>query len=143
MLTGSHPFRRGSTLETASSILRDTPAPISESVADVPSALADTLERMLAKDPGARFADAHELRNRLGQIPETAPSALDRHRRGPEFAPDRTLPPGRRTAGRTARLPAFLSGGRLTGAVAGLAGLLLFAILGFSNKTSEPTVLAT
>jgi serine/threonine protein kinase/formylglycine-generating enzyme required for sulfatase activity/pimeloyl-ACP methyl ester carboxylesterase len=61
MLAGARPFAGTTGLETATAILRDAPAPLDEMRKDVPPALADVLDRCLAKDPAERFPSGAEL----------------------------------------------------------------------------------
>ncbi len=56
MATGVRPFRGRSSAELASSILRDSPRPVTDLRATVPSELARVIARCLEKDPSARFA---------------------------------------------------------------------------------------
>lgn len=55
MLTGRPAFRGDSILSTIAAILRDTPAPPSHIVADVPPALEQVVLNCMDKDPGRRF----------------------------------------------------------------------------------------
>ncbi len=54
MLTGRNPFWRGGEAETTTSILRDAPAPIPESIEAFAPGVGRLLLRMLAKDPRKR-----------------------------------------------------------------------------------------
>lgn len=62
MATGQRPFTGGTSVELSSSILRDTPKPVSELRADVPMGLQRVVERCLEKEPTERYASAQELR---------------------------------------------------------------------------------
>ncbi len=55
MVTGVHPFKKDSIMDTAQTILSATPPPIARYVNDVSELLQDTLRKMLAKDPGERY----------------------------------------------------------------------------------------
>lgn len=68
MATGRYPFRGTTTLEVISSILRDVAPPLTESRADLPSALTPILRRCLEKDPQNRFESAFELREALQEV---------------------------------------------------------------------------
>ena len=61
MLTGSHPFSRGTVTDTAAAIIRDNPPPLVSNVAWLPSGLAKILERCLEKQPGDRPSSARDL----------------------------------------------------------------------------------
>src|SRR5207248_2050473 len=77
MLSGSPPFGRAGTLETAYAILHDSPATLHG------GALSRIIGRCLEKDPGARYANAGEL---LGELRAFAKGAnitagrVSRHR---------------------------------------------------------------
>ena len=49
MLTGVHPFLKTQQVETASAILRDDPAPLSDYLTDLPEPFEHTLQKALAK----------------------------------------------------------------------------------------------
>ena len=55
MVTGVHPFKKDSIMDTAQTILSATPPPIARYVNDVSELLQDTIRKMLAKDPGERY----------------------------------------------------------------------------------------
>ena len=55
MVTGVHPFKKDSIMDTAQTILSATPPPIARYVHDVSELLQDTIRKMLAKDPGERY----------------------------------------------------------------------------------------
>ena len=55
MVTGVHPFKKDSIMDTAQTILSATPPPIARYVHDVSELLQDTIRKMLAKDPGDRY----------------------------------------------------------------------------------------
>lgn len=60
MLTGRHPFGHESGLTTANAILSEEPRPLAGAVAGAPEALQRVVARMLAKEPGARYASMAE-----------------------------------------------------------------------------------
>lgn len=67
ILTGKHPFRRGSALETVSAILRDPPSlAVSGSGELPPPGLVVLMRRLLAKAPDERYRSATDLRSDLG-----------------------------------------------------------------------------
>src|SRR5215472_12612655 len=68
MATGQRPFLGRSSVEVSSSILRDTPKPVTELRAELPAALQRIIERCLAKEPAERYASARELREGLERL---------------------------------------------------------------------------
>lgn len=68
MLTGRHPFRAASFVETSHRIVHELPKPISHFNGDVPQPLQAVVSRMLAKDPDARFATASDLQGALREL---------------------------------------------------------------------------
>jgi Tol biopolymer transport system component len=65
MLTGRHPFRRDSALDTVNSILRDEPPPLDDTV---PEQLAWIVERCLSKDPAQRYGSTADLAHDLEML---------------------------------------------------------------------------
>ena len=70
LVSGRRPFAGDSTIELASSILRDTPRPLTELRADVPRHLGRIIGHCLEKDPEARFQSAKDVRNELRSLRE-------------------------------------------------------------------------
>jgi len=62
LATGEHPFIASSPAETMTAILRDDPPPCGTPGDAASQRLNSILQRCLEKDPGARYADASELR---------------------------------------------------------------------------------
>jgi serine/threonine-protein kinase len=67
MATGHSPFRAGTTMAVLRRICEDTPRPLREINADMPEWLAEIVERLLQKDPDARFQTADEVAQLLEQ----------------------------------------------------------------------------
>jgi TolB-like protein len=65
LATGRRPFTGETGVSLISSILKDTPTPVTDIKADLPEELQAIIERCLAKDPADRFASAEEVRDRL------------------------------------------------------------------------------
>ena len=65
LATGRRPFAGNTRAETISSILRDTPRPVSECRQDAPRHLVRIIDHCLQKDPEARFQSAKDVRNEL------------------------------------------------------------------------------
>jgi serine/threonine protein kinase len=61
MVTGRHPFRRDSGVQTMSAIIAEEAQPIAEINKRVPVQLRWIIERCLAKDPAARYASTMDL----------------------------------------------------------------------------------
>ncbi len=65
MLCGKHPFRRQAPLETLAAILMQPPDPVGPD--GIPSLVMHVLDRVLAKDPGSRYDDTHEMARDIAQ----------------------------------------------------------------------------
>jgi tetratricopeptide (TPR) repeat protein/predicted Ser/Thr protein kinase len=65
---GRSPFRRGTSMETISAILRDRPKPLDEVNPQVPVELAEIITRCLQKDPAQRYASTSDLAHDLRQL---------------------------------------------------------------------------
>ena len=65
MTTGRRPFAGDNSVSILTSILRDTPAPVTASQPAAPAPLDRIIRRCLEKDPAARYADASELASDL------------------------------------------------------------------------------
>jgi tetratricopeptide (TPR) repeat protein/tRNA A-37 threonylcarbamoyl transferase component Bud32 len=68
MLTGIHPFKRPSSMETASAILTATPPPIDPKSTKIPGPLQEITGKLLAKDPARRYQSANEVHSALGEM---------------------------------------------------------------------------
>jgi serine/threonine protein kinase/tetratricopeptide (TPR) repeat protein len=68
MLSGRHPFRRGSSATTMGAILRDEPEPIAVVNPAVPPGLDRIVRRSLRKAPSERFQSAREIRFALEAV---------------------------------------------------------------------------
>ena len=84
MLTGERPFVGDTAASIVSSILKDTPRPVSELKPAIPRELARLVRRCLAKDPLDRYQSAIDIRHGLeetkqdfdsGDIPASRPAA--------------------------------------------------------------------
>jgi TolB-like protein/Flp pilus assembly protein TadD len=75
MVTGERPFKGGSSAEVMSSILRDTPSPVTEVRRDLPGMLGRVIRRCLEKDPARRHQSALDVRNELEELRATEPGA--------------------------------------------------------------------
>jgi hypothetical protein len=116
-LAGHPPFDGDAAEAILAKQLTATPAPIRGLRGDVPAELAAVLDRMLAKDPGERFASAGDVSRALVRaVPTAAGDAL-------QVAP----PPRPRGARRALRAAARL------GALGALAAVALGAVFVFST----------
>lgn len=61
MALGSHPFKRGSTAETLSAVIRDNPPAVNIRPKIINPMLSRILHKALAKDPSARYAEIGEF----------------------------------------------------------------------------------
>ena len=68
MATGERPFKGSSTVSILSSILNDTPPPVTALNPALPAAFSRIVGRALEKDPEQRFQTAAELRDGLASI---------------------------------------------------------------------------
>ena len=73
MLSGSHPFRRDTTMGTLSAVLRDAP----DIRGEMPQSLRVVVRRMLAKSPDERFSSMSEVRAELKRMAALADSASE------------------------------------------------------------------
>src|SRR5262249_23874386 len=68
MATGRRPFDGKTSIATLTSILRDTPPPVTAMRDELPEGLAALIARCLEKDPTRRFPHAAELRDALRAV---------------------------------------------------------------------------
>ncbi len=78
MTTGRRPFDGDNSISILSSILRDTPAPITTFEPTAPATLEQTIRRCLEKNPDERYQDASLLRDELLALHETLVSGTAR-----------------------------------------------------------------
>jgi serine/threonine protein kinase/tetratricopeptide (TPR) repeat protein len=80
--TGRRPFHGGSAAETASSILRDVPDPLTRTRVDLPAPFEHVVSRCLEKNPRERFQTAldvcHELRRLRRSLENPSPGETPR-----------------------------------------------------------------
>ena len=68
MATGERPFKGDTNVSIISSIIKDTPKPITDSNPRLPADLARIVRRCLAKDPSRRYQTAADVRNELEEL---------------------------------------------------------------------------
>lgn len=76
MSSGFQPFRGASKISILSSILRDTPQPISEIRRDLPADMGRIVQRCLEKDPQRRYQSARDVYNDLDALRADGTSSL-------------------------------------------------------------------
>ena len=74
MLTGRRPFDGDTPASTLSSIIKDTPQPVSDLNPSIPRDLAKLVRRCLAKDRERRFQTCKDVRNELEDLKEALSS---------------------------------------------------------------------
>jgi eukaryotic-like serine/threonine-protein kinase len=74
MITGRRAFERESRIATLSAILREPPAPLSESGKAVPPELERIVARCLRKDPDRRYQTMRDVHNALKEVKEDSES---------------------------------------------------------------------
>lgn len=79
LATGQKPFRGDTNQSLVSSILTDTPPPVTELNPSLPSGLARVIRRSLAKDPSRRYQTATDLRNELEDLRDELTGAARLH----------------------------------------------------------------
>ena len=67
MTSGRPPFRAATTLAVLKRVVEDTPRPIPDIIADVPSWLCAIISKLQSKKPDERFATASEVSDLLGK----------------------------------------------------------------------------
>ena len=83
MLTGTRPFRGEYEQAILYSVVHEEPEPVRAVRPEVPEALARVIERMLRKDPGARYQTMPQLRHALAPLrPAAGAPAPGRAQRG-------------------------------------------------------------
>jgi serine/threonine protein kinase len=109
MLTGAHPFRRGTAMETIAAIREDEPTPPTEIVPALPPEVERAVLRCLRKKPERRWQSLSDLKVVLEDLKEDTESG-------------RTVVPGRSARRRT--VPLWLVVGTAAVAVAAVAALV-------------------
>ncbi len=73
MISGRHPFRKPSMMETMAAVLRETP----EMNGDIPQGLILVLRRTLAKDAADRYASITDMRADLARLADSGEAVAD------------------------------------------------------------------
>src|SRR6266542_1218109 len=91
MATGHRPFKGDTNVSIISSILKDTPAPVTDLNPGLPADLARIIRRCLAKDPARRYQTAVDLRNELEDLKQDVDSGVSAVTARPVVKPKRTV----------------------------------------------------
>jgi Tol biopolymer transport system component len=76
MAVGERPFKGDTNVSILSSILKDTPASLTDLNPSLPPALGRIVRRSLSKDPSRRYQTAIDLRNELEELKQETDSGL-------------------------------------------------------------------
>ena len=95
MATGAAPFAGDTPISVMSSIIKDTPSPVTDIRPGVPPHLARIIKTCLAKDPVRRYQSAIDLRNALDDLKDEMQSG-DAMRPAPVASSVDDTPPRRR-----------------------------------------------
>jgi tetratricopeptide (TPR) repeat protein/tRNA A-37 threonylcarbamoyl transferase component Bud32 len=91
LLTGRHPFRRSSSSETMTAILRDPPSISGRDAADLSGMSSAVLRRLLAKQRADRYGAISEVRRELSQLGAAPAGALVPSVESAPRAPERAM----------------------------------------------------
>ena len=75
VLAGERPFRGATEIATLLQVAEGTHRPLREAAPHAPTVLVETVERLLARDPGARFRHASEVLDALADVPPPSTNA--------------------------------------------------------------------
>jgi serine/threonine protein kinase/dipeptidyl aminopeptidase/acylaminoacyl peptidase len=119
MLTGTRSFRKPTSAETMTAILKEDPPPISQIMPNTPPGLQRVVHRCLEKNPAQRFHSAHDLAFALDALSDSSLSSAS-----------------------AASLPQKKSGARMATAAAAVAAVAVaaFLIYFFTRPASLPAV---
>jgi len=82
MATGDRPFKGDTGVSIISSIIKDTPPPVTDSRPDLPLPLARIIKRCLIKDPQRRYQSARDLHTDLEDLKQDVDSGVLSHPSG-------------------------------------------------------------
>lgn len=134
MASGVRPFQGNSAAELISSILRDSPRPVTEIRSDLPAELAPIIQRCLEKDPGSRYPTARSLHDDLLELRSGSATFKRSSASVPVSSGDPSV-----ISSRTSAHLAMTRGRRLT-LLAITVGVLLVATAGVLWKVRKPAV---
>jgi eukaryotic-like serine/threonine-protein kinase len=81
MASGTHPFRRASTLSMLAAIETEDPPPLAEIDTPYPESFVWIVERCLAKDPAERYASTYDLARDLAHLRDSSRAIVARKKR--------------------------------------------------------------
>ena len=123
MLAGKSPFQRGTTVSTLTALATETPSSLSDTFPEIPADVSAFVERLMAKTPADRPADAKAALAELAVLDKrrrTAAGGMGTGTLTPALPePAGPTPPRRRT-----RTAAIVAGGLI-----GLVGLLMAGVI--------------
>jgi serine/threonine protein kinase/Tol biopolymer transport system component len=94
MATGDRPFKGDTGVSIISSIIKDTPSPVTDARPDLPAPLARIVKRCLIKDPQRRYQSARDLHADLEDLKQDVDSGVvssPSGTRARDGAPSRTI----------------------------------------------------
>src|SRR5262245_14082011 len=131
MASGERPLKGDTAMSILTSIMRDTPRPISEVKRDLPPDFGRIVRRCLAKDPEDRYQTAKDLRNDLRGLREDMNSG-ERVSLSSASVPSVTASSSNVSTSaasqptRRSRMPLVAAGVLAVAIIAGIAGWQLF-----------------
>src|SRR5579862_6259587 len=148
MFSGAHPFRKPTTVETLSAVLREPP----EISYELPLNLMRTVRRMLAKSADDRYPAINDVKRELAQPMDPAGSAAtvapsSEKSLVPPAVPQNWMWPALGAAGIVIALVAYLAmrsgifrgaSGETTGSAAATHGIQSIAVLPLDNHSGDP-----
>jgi len=149
MLCGRRPFERDTAVETLSAIIRDQPIPVQTLNAGVTFPIGQVVERCLAKQPRARYAETRQLAIELSEIRKRWDRGNESGAAQAVEARPASLPglvEDSPATGITRRRALWVGGGAVTTLAAGVAawrlwptdtGIRVLAVLPFANAAND------
>jgi serine/threonine-protein kinase len=137
MATGERPFKGDTTVSVLSSILKDTPPPVTQSNASLPRDVARIVNRCLMKEPARRFQSAVGLATELTELKRESDSgelaAVTGENRG-STGQATTTSPSAVVAPRARRAGGVLRYGAVAAVVLAIGAVGYFALRGRSGS---------
>jgi serine/threonine-protein kinase len=129
LCSGDKPFQGTSAMAVLTALAVDTPIPIRERNPEVPPALAEIIERLLAKEPASRPASAGEVASALAAIEAGVPLPIAKETSRLTQVPDGRTP---------SVVPRSVHPRRALAVAAGIVGLILAASIVY--RLTRPVV---
>jgi TolB-like protein/Tfp pilus assembly protein PilF len=118
MATGRRPFSGATNTDVMSSILRDTPRPLTQVNPELPHQLGRIIAQCLEKEPEDRYHSAKDVRNALRGLRKEVESGVDEIGTAGSVMPPPSSGPGTRTSRRRTGLWLGIVAATLVGAAA-------------------------